>query len=48
MCLIDLLDFLIIGLANWCVLLVIALFLAYMDYQEDKAYYESVEFKNRF
>lgn len=41
------LDFLIIGLANLSVLLLISLFLSWVDYEEDKAYYKNLKYKNR-
>lgn len=43
----NLLDFLIIGLSNACVLLLIALFLSWVDFEEDKAYYKNFKYKNR-
>jgi len=43
----NVLDFLIVGLVNSCVLLLVVLFLAYVDYQEDKMYYENLKYKKR-
>lgn len=47
MCLSSLLDFMIIGLVNVAVLLLVALWLTYVDFKEDQAYYENLKYKKR-
>lgn len=47
MCLNNLLDFMIISLWNGAVLLLVSLWLAYIDFKEDQEYYQNFEYKKR-
>lgn len=47
MCLNNLLDFMIIGLWNGAVLLLVSLWMTYTDFKEDQEYFQNFESKTR-